>query len=89
VTQEQYEALLLDVFSGGAGQTLLTVWANRWGHALPATATDGELRHANGQRSVLSMILEGMANERRRRAAGDGATGERRGRRGRNTGGGA
>lgn len=76
MTDAEAEEVMLAVFSTDGGQKVLGVLARRYGEVVPPSATDAELRHREGQRSVLADILEGMRRGRERRAArtagGDG-----------------
>lgn len=68
---DEFNDYLLACFSTPAGQKVLVGLINRYGTVLGPSATDAELRHREGQRSVLADITKGMADGReRRRAAG-------------------
>lgn len=77
MTDAEVDEMMLAVFGEAGGQRVLGVLANRYGVVLLPTATDAELRHREGQRSVLADIMEAMQRGRERRSAGT-ATGGRR-----------
>jgi hypothetical protein len=72
---DEFNEFLLSCFETPAGQKVLAGLMNRYGTVLPPTATDAELRHREGQRSVLAEIMKGMADgrERRRNAGSSGS----------------
>jgi len=82
--KEQFNQYLFECFSTPTGQRALVGLTNLVGQVLEPTATDAELRHREGQRSIVAMIMKGMQDERDRRrdavgSAGTDGTERRRG----------
>lgn len=75
MTDAEADEMLLALFGTDGGQKVLGILARRYAEVVPPTATDAELRHREGQRSVLADILEAMKRGRERRAAGTAGPG--------------